>query len=368
MKGMRQMTDVIIVGAGPAGTAAAFALLSKGFDVLLIDRHRFPWKKPCAGGITPKAFRLFPYDIRTLVRRECRSVKIISGSGKPLVIRTEDPLCYMVKRQELDLFSLNRVIEMGADFRVIRKIENICQTGSGVKICTDSGRFSAGYLIGADGANSVVRKYVSRDFVFQKKFAIEADVRLDKSGLYTMEFDFARVRHGYFWVFPRDDHVNIGIYCFDDRCRIRTAALYEYALKKFGTDRLESVRGYPICTGGHRFSSGSGRILLAGDAAGLAEPVLGEGIYFALKSAISAARAVIESEHGSPGSCAERIYFKSLNQIRMDLRVCSMASKIFYRFPGFWIEMLRLFPVHEKFARGYSKGMSITSIMRGRGF
>jgi len=183
-----------------------------------------------------------------------------------------------------------------------------------------------------------------------------------------MEFDFTGIKHGYFWIFPRDDHINIGIYCFDAGCRIKTARLYEYAARKLGTDNLESLRGYPICTGGYRFAPGSGRILLAGDAAGFAEPVLGEGIYFALKSAILAAGAVMESEYGKTDSCAGTIYCKKLDQIRADLRLCSIASKSFYGFPGLWLEMLRIFPVHEKFARGYSKGLSISSILRGRGF
>jgi len=131
------MFDVAIIGAGPGGTAAAFDLLAKGLKVVILDRTEFPRKKACAGGITPKAYHQFKYDISSVVKRECRTIRINPLHNKPFSIKNEKPLCYMTKRADLDLFSLNKVIQKGAEFKVIKKIQSINETSFSIEIHTD---------------------------------------------------------------------------------------------------------------------------------------------------------------------------------------------------------------------------------------
>jgi len=278
------MFDVAIIGAGPAGTAAAFDLLEKGLRVLILDKYEFPRKKACAGGITPKAYHLFNYDVQPVIKRECQRIRINPSRGKSFYIKDENTLCYMTKREDLDLFSLNKVMEKGADFRVIKKIQSINETPSFVEVNTKGRIFKASYLIGADGANSIVRRFVSRAGFYKKQFGLEADVKIDLPGRYQMEVDFSKSKKGYYWIFPKDDHVNIGIYSADSTARLQKKQLLEYAEERLQLNRLEAIKGYPICTGGFNYTPESKRILLAGDAAGLAEPLLGEGIFFALKA------------------------------------------------------------------------------------
>lgn len=111
------MYDVIITGAGPAGTTAGYLLARKGLSVLLLDRKNFPRKKACAGGITPKAMALFPFDISCLVRRTCREVKIIRPGNTSFMIKTKDPLCYVTKRMNLDAYSLEKAVQAGCRFK-----------------------------------------------------------------------------------------------------------------------------------------------------------------------------------------------------------------------------------------------------------
>jgi flavin-dependent dehydrogenase len=275
----------------------------------------------------------------------------------------------MTRREDLDLLAFNKIMEKGAHFKVIKKIRSIVETLAGVTIHTDSGRFKAGHLIGADGANSVVRRLVSSKMTCQRQFAIEADVKIDRPDHYPMEFDFSVSRNGYYWIFPRDDHVNIGCYSTDARPRFQIRQLADYAQKRFSTTRheavqLEAVQGYPICTGGFKKKQAFKRILFAGDAAGLAEPLLGEGIFFAVKSGQLAARAILESEHRQ--ASAGTLYRKLLKGIHTDLRWADLGARWFYRFPWISLTALSLPWVHQHLAQGYGEGKTISQILFNR--
>lgn len=360
------MFDVAIIGAGPAGTAAAFDLLIKGLKVLILDKYEFPRKKACAGGITPKAYRLFKYDISSIVKRECRTLKITPLNQKHFFIKDENTLCYMTQREDLDFFSLNKVMEKGADFRVIKRIQSINETPFSVEINTSRETYKTSYLIGADGANSIVRRFVSKGpgRFYQKQFAIEADVKIDRPDNYKMELDFSRSKKGYYWIFPKDDHVNIGIYSTDLKTKPQTQRLYEYAKARLFSTRLEAVKGYPICTGGFKYRPDSNRILLAGDAAGLSERLLGEGIYFAVKSGQLAAMAILESEYQVLS--ARDLYLKKLKTLQTDLRIYELSSKWFYRFPKVSLRAAGFPFIHNRFVKGYGQGKTITQIFSGK--
>jgi geranylgeranyl reductase family protein len=358
------MFDVAIIGAGPAGTAAAFDLLTEGLKVLILDKYEFPRKKACAGGITPKAYHLFKYDISSIVKRECRTIKINPPNKKSFFVKDEKTLCYMTRREELDLFSLNAVMDKGAVFQVTKKIQSIYETPSFVEINTNGETYKSSYLIGADGANSIVRRFVSKDKFFQKQFAIEADVKIDRPENYKMEFDFSRSKNGYYWIFPKDDHVNIGMYSFGLKAKLHPQRLYDYATERLFSTRLEAIKGYPICTGGFKYRPDSNRILLAGDAAGFAERLLGEGVYFAVKSGQHAAMAILESEHQALS--AKDRYFKKLKAIQTDLKIYELSSKWFYRFPNVSLKISSFPFIHRRFVKGYANGKTITQIFSGR--
>ncbi|MFH2060961.1 MAG: geranylgeranyl reductase family protein [Pseudomonadota bacterium] len=362
------MFDVVIVGAGPAGTAAAFDLLDKGMKVLILDKVEFPRKKACAGGITPKGYHLFKYDISSMVKRECQSVRITSKKDKAFTISSKKTLCYMTNRQELDFFSLNKVMEMGAEFMITHKIMSIDESGSFVEIRTQSGNFKASYLIGADGANSIVRRFVTKKKFFKKQFAIEADVKIDRPDTFPMEFDFSWHANGYFWIFPKDDHLNIGIYSIDSNLKPNTQDLSDFARKRIGCDNLEAVKGYPICTGGGSYQfdgqSGSRRTLLVGDAAGFAEPLFGEGIYFAIKSGQTAAQAILRS--GNEPDSVKSGYIKKLKGIQADLKLYDLSAAFFYRFPRISLKVASIPFIRERFARGYGNGDSLSALIFGR--
>ncbi|RLC24217.1 MAG: hypothetical protein DRH93_05190 [Deltaproteobacteria bacterium] len=355
------MFDVIIIGAGPAGTAAAFDLLGKGLKVLILDKTQFPREKACAGGLTPKAYHLFKYDISPVIKKECRTIRINSFHNEPFLIRNENPICYMTKRADLDFFSLKKVIKKGAQFKVVKKIQSIDETDSYVEVQIGSAGFRASYLIGADGANSVVRRFVSKTRFYEKQFALEADVKIDRPDRVQMEFDFSKSRKGYYWIFPKDDHVNIGIYSTDANVRPKTRQLFEYAEARLQSRRLTAIKGYPICTGGFNYRPDSKRILFAGDAAGLSERLLGEGIYFAVKSGQIAAKSILESEYQKVS--AGKLYLKQLKEIQTDLRFYHLSSNCLYKLPWMSLKALSFPFVHKWFAKGYADAKTLSQIL-----
>lgn len=371
------MVDVVIIGAGPAGTAAGYRLARAGYRVLILDRQRFPRKKACAGGITPKAMALFPYDISHLVLRTCHRVKITRPGGDAFLVKDKEPLCYMVQRKDLDRFSLAKAVAAGAEFRVAERILSLDQTVSGARLKILENGEEKGvrtrFVIGADGANSRIRRLiespgfdeVGRPDRMEKYPALEADVRVTSARDYPMEFDFSRGIRGYYWIFPKDDHVNIGVYAADPRATLHRGLLEAYALDRLGHTGLEAVKGYPIGVGGSRIgtmAAGKGTVLLAGDAAGFAEPLLGEGIYAALKSGQLAADAIGRAlEVGS--SQALSLYQASLTRLRLDLWLYHRTAGILYRSPKACLCLASHAPVLYPFRRGYAAGRTLSRIL-----
>ena len=355
------MFDAVIIGAGPAGAGAAFDLAAAGARVLVADKREFPREKACAGGITPRALSLFRFDVSLFVRRQCQVLKIVPPKGRSFLVKASSPLCFMTRRKDLDEFALKRAMESGAEFRIVRKIQSITNLPNHVEIVADGEQIRTACLIGADGANYLVRRMAGFDFRVVRYPAIEADVFVDRPEDFEMEFDFSLSPPGYFWIFPRDDHVNIGIYSPREGKGVKAKLLQDFSAVRFPGKTISSIKGYPIGTGGYCRQPGKGRVLLVGDAAGLAEPCFGEGIYFALKSGQTAARAAVNSGPESP----ERLYTQYMKVIRKELFLYSLGAAFLYRSPDLFLNGLSLPFIRDRFARGYCLGKSLTEILAG---
>lgn len=358
------MYDVIIIGAGPAGTACGYDLADAGFSVLLLDRREFPRKKACAGGLTPKAMNLYAYDVSHLVVRTCREVNVRRPGGNCFTVSNAGPLCYMTQRQELDAYALNQAIRAGCRFLKIDKILSLDQGPEGVALgyMAESGQKTcrARYLVGADGANSRIRRLLGSPGIPIAKFpALEAEVKVARTRDVPMEFDFSKGITGYYWIFPRQDHVNIGIFGARPGVPMNQSLLVRYAMERLGNDRLEAVHGYPIGTGYERACAGRGRVMLAGDAAGVAEPLFGEGIYFALKSGRLAAKAIVMRD----GRGCLSLYRRSLVRITTDLKLHALGAGILYRFPRLCLAIGGVDLVHRHFSNGYARGKTISQML-----
>jgi geranylgeranyl reductase family protein len=293
--------DVLIVGAGPAGSTAAYRLASEGASVLLADKAAFPRDKPCGGGLTMRAVRQLPFSVEPVVEDRTMRVRLGLDFTRRVERRVDEPLVLMTQRKRLDAFLVEQAASAGAHFRDGVKVSDLELDDGGVQARVDGSPVTATYALLADGANGVSARAVGLDDGREYGVALEANVRYgvvpeeDYRGLLCLEL--ANVPGGYGWVFPKGDHVNVGVGGWEregPRLREHLARFCrEYGIPE---SRLEDVRGYRLPLVRPRARLAQGRVALLGDAAGLVDPLSGDGIYEAFLSAKLATEGVLADD------------------------------------------------------------------------
>ncbi len=361
-----QMWDVVIVGAGPAGCAAAYDLQEQGHRVLLVDRAEFPRAKACAGGLTMKAVRALRYSIAPVVRRWCNGLQLEGGAGQRRHIGRRAAVCAMTVREELDAFCLEKTRKRGVRFERVGTLRNLSNNDSAVLLSFDSGQSAhARFVIGADGVHSAVRTLATDGTWFHRGFAVEANVPYwaGEHERFPLTFDFAPVGKGYGWLFPRNDHVNVGLYVENNE-RIGRAELESYIEQRCGSGRERSrIVGQHLGLGAACYAPVCGtRVVLAGDAAGFVDPLTGEGISGAIQSGQAAAAAV----HAALTSDVElgEVYPGKARALQQDLRVAEFAAERFHGQQERGWRLLRAPLVPGLALRAYSDGLPLAQLLR----
>lgn len=283
--------DVIIIGAGPAGSSAAYTLARSKINVLVIDRYPFPRYKPCAGGLTVKTFNSFDFSISKEVKYSTSNV-VASYKNKIFHnISGNKTLAKMVERKEFDNFLIKKAVDSGATFLDGMKVTEVTWENAEFSIKTDKEFFRCNYLIGADGTNSIVNRtfnIVKRDLY---GFAVEINcpVSKDNIGRFNMTFDFGTVPNGYLWIFPKDEYVCVGAYTTNKKMKNIQKYLLDYIEKLGLVPETVKLKGHAIPYYGINYKQPDFPCILVGDAAGFGEYWTGEGIYYAVKSGTIAA-------------------------------------------------------------------------------
>jgi geranylgeranyl reductase family protein len=290
--------DVLIVGAGPAGSATAIHLGRAGVKVLLVDRASFPRDKPCGGGLTGRALRHVPCAVESVVEHVVDRLVVRAGYGATFTRTSVERLIDMTQRRRLDLHLAERAAAQGADFRDGVAVTEIEVDEDGVNIRIDGSTIRASFLVGADGANGVVAKGAGLGAGIVRGVALEGNVpwsALDRSPYAgTAWVELGVVPGGYGWVFPKGDHANVGVGGWLTEGPNLRAHLDRLArAHRVDPSALESVRGHRLPMRELGAPAARGRVLLVGDAAGLVDPLSGDGIYEAFVSARLAADAIV---------------------------------------------------------------------------
>jgi flavin-dependent dehydrogenase len=177
-----------------------------------------------------------------------------------------------------------------------------------------------------------------------------------------MGFDFSRVAGGYGWVFPKKGHINVGLYTVRADVKITRQDLIDYAARRVGGPVPTRISGFPLGMGGWRYRPGRGRVLLVGDAAGLVDPLLGEGLYHAIISGQKSAAAIADAMDTGTDAC--KTYAKGLAPIQRDLLFAHSVSAAFYRLPKLGHLLLVSPPARTALMTGFSKGLTLLDIFR----
>jgi geranylgeranyl reductase family protein len=294
--------DVIIAGAGPAGSTCARACAKAGLRTLLLERDTFPRPKPCGGAVSDRTLGLLGFLLPSdLIERECFGARIHLRTWVTEITR-DSRIAIMVSREKFDHYLADRAVESGAILRQGEPVQKVTVLRDRVEIGTEQGRYDARALVGADGANSAVGRTIRPMFPRDEISAAlagsfpaddqEINARLD--GMLDLYFGVAP--RGFGWVFPHKGHYQVGV--------LGEASEFDAPQKIFS--EFAASRGMPVPRPqGHTIPWGGisrriigPRMLLAGDAAGFADPFSGEGIANAVLSGKLAAKAIVDGIRG----------------------------------------------------------------------
>ena len=351
--------DVAVLGAGPAGSLTAYRLARAGARVLLADRARFPRDKPCGGGLTGRALRELPFDVDPVVEDRARQVFLRARYRGGYERASAEPLVALTQRRRLDAYLAERAADAGADFRHAVRVSAVEPGDAGITLRIDGRAVHAQALVGADGANGVVAKTAALGESIVHGVALEGNLPHSVVGrdrfAGRLVLEFGVVPGGYAWVFPKRDHVNVGVGGWQrEGPRLRTHLELLCSQHDLPAGRVESLRGHrlPMRLPGTRLASG--RTLLVGDAAGLVDPFSGDGMYEGFLSARVAATAIGELLGGDAGSL--EAYEARLGAELGGLPAFSWRLKAAVdRYPRLALSIVRLppvWPVVEAVVRG----------------
>jgi geranylgeranyl reductase family protein len=322
------MYDVIVVGAGIGGAAAAYFLGRADQQVLVLEKEALPRYKACGGGVPKSVFRYFSFPFDEVVESEIAAVRFSYRGRKEVTFPLPAKPVAMVMRDRFDALVLSQT---RAEVRDSTTVIGVVEERDQVRVNTADGQeLTARYLLGADGANSVVARALG---LRQKKVlgvAVEAEVPVDGQILaeyaQTALFEFGTVPGGYLWIFPKKEHLSVGIAVFD-KSRADLRGILRGEMIKFGIE-LDGIplHAHPLPVHWYHERLATERTLLVGDAAGLVDPFLGEGIRYAVRSARLAAEAIAKDE--------VKVYTSRVQQkIGAGLRRARWLARLFYGLP-----------------------------------
>ncbi len=346
-----QTFDVIVIGSGPAGNCCAIECANKGLNVAVIEKKKHPRLKVCGGGVVKRAFDLFPIDITPAVEQTIHETDLVwHQSNLHFTASNDEPYIYMVMRSKLDKLLADHAKSLGVTFFEQSEIDQLEQDANKVTVTLAEQKLTANWLIAADGASGTTAKLAGwASYTENNAPAVEAEIEVTDEAfarLSRARFDFEAIPQGYGWVFPKKNHLSIGVGCFhfkkEKSASPKTFLKSYYDIIGLRPEDILHVqqKGFVIPLRARTDGFSKGRVLLTGDAAGLADPLTAEGISAAIISGKLAASTAYSAKSAEQ---AEKMYQQLLqNELLTDLGFSEKLSTWLYTQPKLVKQYLKL--------------------------
>lgn len=342
-----QIYDVVVVGGGPAGSSAARVAAESGARTVLIDRAVFPRYKTCGGGLIGVTLANLPADLDLPVQQRVRSATFTLCGGRPVARETADPFLTLVDRTEFDAALLDVAVRRGVTTRLGVAVTGVTQDDDVVTLATAEGPVRARAVVGADGSASRLGRAVGVQLA-QTDLGLEVELgsQIPEDWIGRILIDWGPEPGSYGWVFAKRQGLTVGVIDSKGRPEATRAYLADFISGLDLGDLPERISsGHLTRCRAADSPLGDGRVLLAGDAAGLLEPWTREGISYAVRSgALAGAAAATLARSGDPQSVLSAYAQQITSTLGREMLAGAAALRVFERHPAVVHNLLRFNP------------------------
>lgn len=328
--------DAAIIGSGPAGASAALELSKNGISTVIIEKEILPRYKTCGGGLVLRGRKNIPFDISSVIDKEFYALDTyFSNTSLKFTTKKDKPIISMVMRDVFDNLIVEKAKENGVTLLQNHKVTDI-SFGEIQTIHTSEGDIQAKFIIAGDGALSPIAKIAgwkeTRTIIPALEYEIEVPQADFERLSQNVRFDVDVIPHGYGWCFPKKNHLSVGVAVLTKtKNKIDLKKYYAEYLKTLGITEIlsEQAHGFVIPVSPRTDTFVQKNVFLIGDAAGLADPIVAEGISNSILSGILAAQSIVESNL-DPVRAAELYHEKLEENILPEVRAGIFLAKFFY--------------------------------------
>ncbi len=327
------MFDCIIVGGGPAGSAAAYHLAKAGRDVLLLEAATLPRYKACSGAVSPSVAEWFDFDFTPAIDSQVRNVRYTWKLGDAVDARLETEPIWSVRRDIFDQFLIDQAIATGAQVRDQTPVTGVAFKDDFWQVSTVTEVLSARYIIAADGAKGPMADWLGfRSHKVRDAGVLEiVTAEPVEDGAFSFEFGLAK--NGCLWSFPKQQGYSIGVSSFIGKpLQDMETPLKKYAPEFGASFEQGTLYTHPLKLWDGNCDLHTDHALLAGEAAAIVDPLTAEGIRPAMYSGMMAAQAIDQAMVGDADALAG--YSRTIHQSwGADMQWAQRIASVFFRVP-----------------------------------
>lgn len=341
--------DCIVVGLGPAGSIVAYNLARAGWSVLAVDKRVHPRPKLCGGCLSRKTEGILPFSISSVKESQISELLFTFKGQDAVAYISDEPFACLVRREKFDQFLLEKALEAGATVRQGEGAISFEENKGSISVETRAGCYRGRVLVGADGVQGIVARGLGADYRYASCLALKTEVNLEGiSSGNRIWIDLGWAHFGYGWIFPQRSGYAVGMADSGSGGLRLKKALFNL----FGSHRL-LVGQKPAIIRGHRIplsisenrqkKIASKRVALVGDAAGLVDPLTGEGIYSALWSGLTLATCLINCSKDLPRALDD--YARRVrSELHPQFMVAERIARLLYGHPWASFRLVEKYP------------------------